>query len=334
MASRRAKGTTGAQLVEFFATNDPELTELIMGLSGSDAKALIAILDEALAIGDLEAFEDQLSWVWLQFQEADDGSKTEAQMAAAVRMLGYEYERAFDGDIEELTATFASVYESLNSEPGAAPRAAPAARDEQRAPASDPSDPSDVDEPDDVFTAAAARLSQQCIDSAAVADQDKALAPTCLYAAAAAAQVLADAGELGGSRTEDYVATMLADDDEEGASHVVSALAWYFALEFLGTATHTTDRNGWLAAMQKALGLDLSLAIEPEQIAELFDSYDVWATSRESFPITFCRWVNVHLGDAWSDPPDIGSAQAIMTSCQQLRDEFRSAVAETGLKSP
>jgi len=331
MAFRRTKRTTGAELVDFFATNDPELTELIMGLSAGDAKRLIGILDQALAITDVEAFEDELSSVWLQFQEADDGSEAEAQMAAAVRMLGYEYERAFDGDIEELTETFASVYESLNPDLEATPRPPPAPRVDDTPP---PSNPSEGEQADDVFTVAAARLARQCIDNPLVADQDKALGSTCLYAGASAAELLAEAGAPGGSRTEDYVATMGADDDDEGAGAVVSALAWYFALEFLGTATSSTNRDGWLAAMGMALGTDDALGIEPAQMAELFDSYDVWATSRESFPITFCRWVNVHLGDAWDDPPELSSAQALLNCCQQLREQFHAAVAESGLKSP
>lgn len=311
MGLRRTKRKTGADLFGFFAGNDAQLSTYLNSLSAGERTTLITTLDAVLDTPTRDLFEERLAHFWLQYQDAPSGSEAGERLAAIGRMLGYEYERAFKGSMAELTERFTRVYVSSGL--------------------------ADDDQNDqyDVFGGAAGILTAICTTNDDVQDQDKKLCPSCLAAAALAAGLLAHAGNPTGASTEDYVTAILADEDQDAAGRVVYALAWYFALTFLGPNIGKVPRDGWLEAMQEGLGPVESIQIaESDQLVELFESYKSWTKKKsEAFPIMLCRWLNLHLGDKWSDTPDIASAMIVMKACQEVRPAFVESLVDAGLLS-
>lgn len=132
-------------------------------------------------------FEERLAHFWFQYQEADSESEAEARLAAIGQMLGYEYERIFKGSMAELSERFASAYVSSGL----------ADTDDHR-----------ESEGGDTFTEAADILTRLCLGNDDLYEQDKVLAPSCLYAAASVARMLVEVGDTDGMSTEDRIAAI------------------------------------------------------------------------------------------------------------------------------
>jgi hypothetical protein len=149
------------------------------------------------------------------------------------------------------------------------------------------------------------------------------LAIACLTSAAATAESLADVGDPDLDGTEDLIARLSATD-EDAAMRVVFALAWYFAFAFQGSALKSVDRDRWLDAMQEAL--DPTGALRPDDpahLVDLFESYLAWTPENtHTFPITLCRWVDLHLGLEWDEGGDMASVMLVLPACQAQKDDF------------
>jgi hypothetical protein len=233
------------------------------------------------------------------------------------RMLGYEYERVFKGSMTDLTEQFAHAYVTSGL----------AQVDEDE----------DEDE-GDVFLQAAHALAQRCVARDDVLDQDKKLSSACLRAAAGAATLLSGVGDPEGDveSTEDRVARIVASDDTVGAARVVYALAWNFALDFfVGLNVPGIPRDEWLEAVRDALGpVDEVQTASWEQLVELFESRKSFTAENSSkFPIMLCRWVDLHLGDDWSDTPLATSALFVMNACHNFLQPFLATLTEMDLIS-
>lgn len=86
--------------------------------------------------------------------------------------------------------------------------------------------------------------------------------------------------------------------------------------------------------MQQALGPVEGLQIATwDQLVELFESYKAWSRNSPMFPLLFCRWLNLHLGDEWTDTPELAAPMTVMSCCQQVRQPFQESLIEAGLLS-
>lgn len=178
--------------------------------------------------------------------------------------------------------------------------------------------------PGEIFSDALAEMTEATSTRDDLHPNGRKLAIACLSAAASTADDLGEVGDTDLDSTEDLIARIAVSDDDRAAMRVLFALSWYFAFAFQGPALKSVDRDRWLDAMQEALDPKGVLRPDdPTHLVDLFESYLAWTPeATHKFPMMLCRWVDLHLGLAWSDTPDIASVVLVLPACQAHKDDF------------
>ncbi|MGH9278638.1 MAG: hypothetical protein ACRD12_11120 [Acidimicrobiales bacterium] len=99
---RLAQRRRGIEVLEFFAANDAQLSLWLEGRTAVDREEITRELDDVLAAVGRERFEECLSDLVRRRRRTEPGSTGRAQANALIRMLGYEYERIYELDAQDL----------------------------------------------------------------------------------------------------------------------------------------------------------------------------------------------------------------------------------------
>jgi hypothetical protein len=308
----KSKKRNGTQLFAFFAANDAQLSSWLNRQSSGEQGVIIATLDAALSAPNRELFEKRLLDLYGQYMDADEGSDHEARLNAMTRMLGYEYEKAYKGDMKQLVGHFYSLIDSGD----------------------------ETEQPDtsNIFGNASMALIDAARESDDILEQDKKLSSACVLAAAAVLTAITQGRDVDSDSdwTAQELMRIVSSEDLLGAARAVSAVSWYFALFFVRPSMNSFDEDtcvGWLAAMHDALAPtdDVRLA-ELQDISDLYDNYKaIRDEENRNFPLQFVRWLNINLGAR--DETTLISSMHLMNACQHLRESFREDLVQQGLLS-